>query len=232
LTFCGRCDTGEAFNHDIGVDVHAVCPDPLPPGHLVAVTGRGCDASEDGGATWEKRMQGIDRRYTVGLHVNPARAGELLVTAGDGAPGVNGGIDHSRHTGRQWQAVAHAGRPDRYARVPVVFFTDGAAWVATHEGQIFRAEDVPGEWSLRGELPATIHAVAADGCPTAVDAGHRREMARPASSCSRRARAATVMRRAKRPIESMRRWAVVMRRAGQVTWPEGGDDVDSTDDRV
>jgi hypothetical protein len=136
------------------------------------------------------------KRDTVGLHLNPARAGELPVTAGDDRPGVNGGISHARHTGRQWQAVAHAGRPDRYARVPVVCFTDGAAWVATHEGQIFRAEDVQGEWSLRGERPATIHAVAADGSPTAVDSGHRRQMARLASSRSMHARATTAMRRA------------------------------------
>jgi hypothetical protein len=90
--------------------------------------------------------------------------------------------------------------------------------VATQEGQIFRAEDVQGEWSLRGELPATIHAVAADGSPTAVDSGHRRAMARSALSYSRHARATTAMRRAERPIVSMRRWGGVRSRAGQVTW--------------
>jgi hypothetical protein len=38
--------------------------------------------------------------------------------------------------------------------------------------------------------------VAADGSPTAVDSGHRRQMARLASSRSMHARATTAMRRA------------------------------------
>lgn len=164
----------QELNHGVYVDVHAVRPDPLQPDLLVAVTGRGFYASEDGGASWEKRMQGIGHRYTVGLHVNPTCAGELLVTAGDGPPGLNASVYHSQDAGCHWQEVLAPGLPPAYDRVPVAFFADGAAWVATHKGQLFRAETVLGQWSLLGELPATIHAVAADGSPTSIDSGYRR----------------------------------------------------------
>jgi len=167
-------DSWQELNNGVYVDVHTVRPDPLQAGRLVAVTGRGFYASDDGGASWEKRMQGIGQRYTVGLHANPTRAGELLVTAGDGPPGVNAGVYHSRDAGQHWEAVVHAALPGEYSRVPVVFFADDAAWIATRQGQIFRAEEVQGEWSLVGELPATIHTAASEGSPSSVESGHRR----------------------------------------------------------
>ena len=167
-------DSWQECNHGIYVDVHAVRPDPLQAGRLVAVTGRGFYASEDGGTSWEQRMQGLGHRYTVGLHVNPACAGELLVTAGDGPPGVNAGVYHSQDAGRHWDAVADAVLPGQYGRAPVAFFADGAAWIATHTGQMFRAAEVKGRWALVCELPAIIHAVAAEGNPCSVDSGYRR----------------------------------------------------------
>jgi photosystem II stability/assembly factor-like uncharacterized protein len=164
----------QELNDGLYVDVHTVRPDPSQGGHLMAVTGRGFYASDDDGHAWEKRMEGLDSRYTVGLHVNPRRAGELLVTAGEGPPGVNGYLYHSRDAGRHWQVVRNETLPDAYSRTPVVLFTDDAAWVATQTGQIFRAEQVEGEWSMVCELPATIYAATAGGSPSSVDSGFRR----------------------------------------------------------
>lgn len=146
----------QELNNGLYVDVHTVRPDPSQPGCLVAVTGRGFYASDDGGHAWEMRMEGMAHRYTVGLHVNPRRAGELLVAAGEGPPGVNGFLYHSHDAGRHWKAVANDALPGAYSMTPVVLFTDEAAWVATHAGQIFQAQEVEGEWSLVCELPA-IH---------------------------------------------------------------------------
>ncbi len=96
-------DGGESWvelNQGIYVDVHAVHPDPLQPSRLLAVTCRGFYASEDGGASWEHRMDGMSHRYTVGLDVSPYRVGEVLVTAGEGPPGVRASIYHSTDAGR------------------------------------------------------------------------------------------------------------------------------------
>lgn len=164
----------EELNNGLYVDVHTVRPDPSQPGHLAAVTGRGFYASDDGGHAWEQRMGGMAHRYTAGLHVNPKRADELLVTAGEGPPGVNGYLYHSQDAGRHWKAVVNDTLPATYSMTPVVLFTDDAAWVASHAGQIFRAKEVEGEWSLLCELPATIYAAAAAGCSSSVDSGFRR----------------------------------------------------------
>ena len=167
-------DSWEELNQGLYVDVHTVRPDPMQPGRLVAVTGRGFYASEDGGASWEPRMQGMRHRYTVGLHVNPTRAGELLVSAGEGPPGLNAYLYHSRDAGQHWQGVSDATLPEKYDRVPVVLFADDAVWVATQTGQVFRAEDVAGPWTLVCELPVTIYAAAAEGSVSSVDSGFRR----------------------------------------------------------
>jgi photosystem II stability/assembly factor-like uncharacterized protein len=166
-------DSWEERNDEVYLDVHTVRPDPSQPGSLVAVTGRGFYASEDDGRSWEFRMEGLNHRYTVGLHINPARAGELLVTPGEGPPGVNGCIYHSLNNGSSWAKLSDPILPDQYGRVPVVLFAEGAVWIATEQGQVFRAEDVSGSWALAGQVPAAIYAAAAEGSPSSIESGHR-----------------------------------------------------------
>ena len=149
------------LNAGVYVDVHSVRADPGAPGRLVAVTGRGFYASEDGGASWEQRMQGVGNRYTIGLQVNPERAGELLVTSGDRPPGLNGRVYHSLDAGRSWVELVGSDLPETSRRAPVPFFGDGAAWLATDTGGLLRAEDPRAAWKLVRELPVRINAVAA-----------------------------------------------------------------------
>lgn len=167
-------ETWTELNNGIYVDVHAVHPDPLQSGRLLAVTGRGFYASEDDGASWEPRMEGMAHRYTVGLDVSPYRVGEVLVTAGEGPPGVHACIYHSPDAGRHWEVVAAPALPEAYDQVPVVFFAEDAAWIATQQGQIFRSEATPDRWSQVGELPARIQSVSADGRAVSVSSGYRR----------------------------------------------------------
>ena len=163
-----RGETWRELSTGVHTDVHAVRPDPSHPGRLLAVTGGGFYASEDGGASWEARMEGMALRYTVGLHVNPQRAGEVLVAAGTGPPGRAGRVYLSRDAGKRWREVEGAPLPTEHDRVPVVLFANGAAWIATERGQVFRAPEDSDSWSLAGEVPAAINAATADGCPSAV----------------------------------------------------------------
>jgi hypothetical protein len=151
-------------NAGIYVDVHSVRPDPSQPGLLVAVTGDGFYASEDDGGSWEKRMAGVGHDYTVGMHVNPARARELLIAAGDRPPGLNGRIYHSLDAGESWVELA----VEETRRVSVPFFAEGCAWLATHAGRLLRAEDPRKGWSLDRELPTQLNCVACEGSPSSV----------------------------------------------------------------
>ena len=164
-------DRGESWrelNEGVNVDVHTVRPDPLQAGRLVAVTGGGVYATEDGGASWERRMSGIGHGYTNGLHINPDRAGEVLVAAAERPPGLNAGVYHSLDAGRTWEEVRDPALPTRYDRVPVLLFADGAAWIATEGGQIFRADEPQGSWSLVLEVPATIYTASAGDSPSSI----------------------------------------------------------------
>lgn len=166
-------ETWREMNEGLHVDVHTVRPDPSHHGSMMAVTGGGIYASEDGGASWEPRMNGTSQGYAVGLHINPHRSGEALVATGERPPGLNSHIFHSVDAGRSWKEVRHALLPERYSRVPVLLFADAAVWIATEEGQIFRADDVEGDWSLVCRLPAEVNAAAGGGSPSSISAGHR-----------------------------------------------------------
>ena len=96
-------DGGDAWtelNSGVYEDVHSVRPDPSRPSWLFAITGAGFYASEEGGGSWERRMEGMERGYTIGLSVSPDRAGELLVTAGRRPPGVEAGVYASSDRGQ------------------------------------------------------------------------------------------------------------------------------------
>jgi photosystem II stability/assembly factor-like uncharacterized protein len=164
-------DHGESWremNNGVNVDVHTVRPDPLKPGRLLAVTGGGIYGSEDRGETWEERMTGLAQGYAVGLHFNPGRPGEALVATGERPPGLNARVYHSLEAGQRWHEVIAPALPKQYGRVPVVIFSEDAAWIATEDGKVFRASDPHSKWSLVCQLPAAIYAAAAGGSPSSV----------------------------------------------------------------
>ncbi len=161
-------DTWSEINQGIYVDVHSLRPDPTARGALYAVTGRGFYASEDGGRSWARRMEGMGNGYTIGMHVRPGHAHEVLVTSGDRPPGLNGRIYHSIDAGQSWVELTGRGLPEESRRAPVPLFAAGAAWLGTDQGQLLRAEDPRKAWTLVHELPSAINAVAADGSPSSV----------------------------------------------------------------
>ena len=165
-------DSWRELNNGVNVDVHAVKPDPSQPERMIAVTGQGLYISEDLGGSWERVTEGLDLRYAVGLHFNPYRPGEVLLSAGDGPPGMHGRVLHSLNGGRSWTLLTSQTLPETYGRVPVVLFAKGSWWIATENGQVFRADDPGGDWSLICELPTAIHAASAGGSPSSVSSGY------------------------------------------------------------
>ncbi len=163
-----RGRTWSERNQGVYVDVHSVRPDPSGPGLLFAVTGKGFYASEDAGDSWGRRMEGIGRGYTVGVAIHPEHSRELLVTAGDRPPGLNGRIYHSLDAGRRWREIESPDLPRETRRASVPLFAEGAAWIATDTGALLRADDPRGRWSLAQQLPCCINAAAAGGSPSSV----------------------------------------------------------------
>ena len=161
-------DRWTELNDGVYVDVHSVRPDPSSPNALFAVTGAGFYASDDGGACWEKRMDGMDEGYTVGLSVHPTNAGELLVASGTRPPGQNCHVYHSTDDGRHWQRISDEGLPERFGRAPVPLLTADEAWLGAEDGSLYRAEDPLGSWELCEGIPVAINAMAADGSPSSV----------------------------------------------------------------
>ncbi len=172
-------DSWSERNNGLDLDVHTVRPDPSQPGHLIAATGYGLYLSENHGDSWQRITKGLSRGYAVGLHVNPERAGEVLLTAGRQPPGLAGHVYHSLDGGHSWNQVVDPVLPTQYARVPVVLFARGHAWIATDSGQIFCAAAMPTNgtpyrgpgssgWSLVQELPTSIQAASAGQSPSSV----------------------------------------------------------------
>ena len=175
-------DSWVELNNGLHVDVHTVRPDPSQPGRLIAVTGKGLYVSENNGDSWEHITEGIGQGYTVGMHINPDRAGEILIATGQRPPGISARVYHSRDGGYGWSQVVDSVLPEQYERVPVVLFAQGSAWIATDKGQVFRAEAAStngdahddsrlGSWSLVQELPASIKAASAGRSPSSVSSG-------------------------------------------------------------
>ena len=166
-------DNWREMNNGVHVDVHTVRPDPSRPGGLIAVTGGGVYVSDDGGETWVHVREGLGQGYAVGVHFNPERAGEALIATGERPPGLNARVWHTLDGGHRWEQVLDAPLPERYARVPVVLFAEGSAWIATEGGEVYRARAVHTGWSLITQLPTVIHAAAAGGSPSSISSGHR-----------------------------------------------------------
>ncbi len=161
-------ETWRELNNGVYVDVHSVRPDPSRAGRLMAVTGSGFYASQDGGATWARRMDGMDHGYTIGLAIDPERAGQVLVSAGDRPPGLNGRVYWSADAGERWQEVRDAALPGRPGRAAAPFFGWGSAWLGYDDGSLYAAGEPMGPWALVASLPAAINGMAAEGRASSV----------------------------------------------------------------
>ena len=81
---------------------------------------------------------------------------------------MNGRLCHTLDGGRTWSELTGRGLPDVYPRVQVVLFADGAAWLLTADGDVFRADDPKGDWALSCHLPVAIMSATANGSPSSI----------------------------------------------------------------
>ena len=171
LLSCDYGDTWEELNDGLNVDVHTVRSDPSNPENFIAVTGSGVYISENMGQSWDHVTKGLSQEYAVGMHINPDKLGEILLSTGDRPPGLNAQVYHSLNGGHSWNRLEDLGLPDRYERVPVVFFAEGSAWIATDEGEILRAENANSRWVSIFNIQTSINAASFEGSSSSVSSG-------------------------------------------------------------
>ena len=163
----------QEFNCGIDIDVHTVRPDPGNSDYIIAVTGGGVYVTENRGLLWNHVTEGLSQGYAVGLHINPGSTGEVLLSTGETPPGLNAQLYYSRNRGRSWDRLKSSRLPNHYNRVPVVLFAEGCAWIATDEGEVFKAINVQGPWGFVCKIPLAVLAASGEGSPSSVSSGFR-----------------------------------------------------------
>jgi photosystem II stability/assembly factor-like uncharacterized protein len=161
-------DGGASFtelpvNPDVSeVDIHRLVLHPNRPRRIIAATGWGLIASDDGGATWRKRerLPGID--YPIPLLAHPDDPDLLFVAGGEGWPPnwyqigrSRAKIARSRDGGASWQRLL-GGLPDgqrpTFGGLALEAWDGGyAVFAADTDGQIYESEDGGEHWSVVAE---------------------------------------------------------------------------------
>jgi photosystem II stability/assembly factor-like uncharacterized protein len=164
-------DGGASFtelpvNPDVSeVDIHRLVLHPKRPRRIIAATGWGMIASDDGGASWRRgeRLPGID--YPIPLLAHPDDPDLLFVAGGEGWPPnwyeigrSRAKIARSRDGGRTWQRLL-GGLPDgqrpTFGGLALDAWDGGfAVFAADTDGQIYESEDGGERWSVVGEAAA------------------------------------------------------------------------------
>ena len=161
-------DGGASFaelpvNPDVSeVDIHRLVLHPKRPRRLIAATGWGIVASDDGGASWHKgaRLPGID--YPIPLVAHPDDPDLLFVGGGEGWPPnwyqigrSRAKIARSRDGGLTWQRLL-GGLPDgqrpTFGGLALEAWDGGfAVFAADTDGQIYQSDDGGERWSVVAE---------------------------------------------------------------------------------
>lgn len=161
-------DAGASFtelpvNPDVSeVDIHRLVLHPQRPQRIVAATGWGIIASDDGGASWRQgeRLPGID--YPIPLLAHPDDPDLLFVAGGEGWPPnwyqigrSRAKIARSRDGGRSWQRLL-GGLPDgqrpTFGGLALEAWDGGyAVFAADTDGQVYESADGGERWSVVAE---------------------------------------------------------------------------------
>lgn len=127
---------------------------PGRPELVLATSGRGFFRSEDGGAHFERSMEGLDRGYLSSVVLHPARPDVLFLAAGKRPPpgwfgpgGADTAFYRSADQGRSWRRCEGAG-PFAGGAWSVAFdpgdpksfcagLHDGSVWLTRDDGETF-----------------------------------------------------------------------------------------------
>jgi photosystem II stability/assembly factor-like uncharacterized protein len=141
-------------------DTHVLAAHPAAPGRLYSAAGdgfsmrgRGYSESRDGGDTWQRPDEGIERHYLYGLAVDPGDPDTIVVSAADSplrahtAAAADSTV-YRRTGGGPWREVRE-GLPDPRGSVRALFASNpaepGVFYAAGNRG-LFRSADKGESW--------------------------------------------------------------------------------------
>ena len=152
--------TWTSLNEGLYWDVHNVVV-PAVGSRMYATTGAGFHRSDDGGASWQQAMEGLDRRYTMPIVAAPGNP-DVLFTAAAATPPPgwrkNGTADvalyRSRDGGDHWELL-ESGLPQPFDTMvrSIVQDKDGTLFAAA-EGTVYVSTGDGDNWTeAASELP-------------------------------------------------------------------------------
>jgi photosystem II stability/assembly factor-like uncharacterized protein len=164
--------TWETLKNGTEFDSHYVAIMPDDPAVILATSGNGFYRSTDGGDSFVRCTEGLDRSYFAQPVVHPARP-HVVFTAASAVPppgwrrreGADAGFYRSEDQGLTWRRLG-GGLPDHITAAPrsvasdpespevfIVGMTDGTVWITEDAGESFRQ-------ALTGLPPVTAVSVA------------------------------------------------------------------------
>ena len=110
------CDGGaswEAVNEGLELDVHEVAVHASKPERVYTATADGFYLSEDEGATWQRRNEGVTNLYCRGIAIHPRNSDLILMSGSPTGPGPwrqrgpRFALFRSEDAGGSWERITH-----------------------------------------------------------------------------------------------------------------------------
>ena len=154
--------TWEPVEPSLHPDVHEIAVSKAKPDRVYANTANAVYVSDDRGATWTHRRDGLPARYGRAVAVHPENPDLVLASVSDGPRGGNGRLFRSENAGADWEHVDNgfpASVNQNIDTKRVAFTSDGSAWAAVGK-TLYMSQDGGKTWSIRWESEEAIRALA------------------------------------------------------------------------
>ncbi|MBI3971064.1 MAG: hypothetical protein HY332_07215 [Chloroflexi bacterium] len=162
---------GEQRGSAVHPDIHGLAICRAKPDVIYAATPQGVYCSEDAGAHWQQRIDGLEPLYCRPIVVHPDEPDVAVVVATHGASGffgipaerTGGAVFRTENGGKTWheamQGLPHAIAPTpSMAADPAV---PGRFYLPLFSGEVYVTDDAGASWrQLASGLPPILRAVA------------------------------------------------------------------------
>ncbi len=155
--------TWEPVTPDLHVDVHEVATSPVDAARLYANTADAVFISDDRGATWAHRPDGLSARYGRAIAVHPTDPDVVLASVSNGPGGGDARLYRTDDAGATWSHVVDgfpAACEKNIDTFQVVFTVDGTAW-AVVGSTLYEGRRGGSEWASVWEAPEPLRMLAA-----------------------------------------------------------------------
>jgi photosystem II stability/assembly factor-like uncharacterized protein len=150
-------------------DAHDLRTHPLAPDRLYEAAGQGIARSDDGGETWARREETLDRHYAWAQAIDPADPDLWYVSISRSPFAAHGEGDGDslllRSRGNGWESIDNWGRAPQLRRMPYALLAlaqpAGRLLVGLRGGTLLTSDDAGESWAQLGLKLPDVTALAA-----------------------------------------------------------------------